>query len=560
MVYTFLSWGVIGISVLSWGYAFMRLMGRVNGYNKKPVDMMIVSGLCLLTVYAEVFSLFYKVGMIALSGVLLVALLVIVWCHKDFAAWLTWDKVRKNWYYVLVVAVIGIFVCALASGEVTHYDTYLYHAQAIHWIEDYGVVLGLGNLHMRLAYNSSFLCLQTLFSFKFLLGQSFHSMNGFIVWFMLSYAVCSMKCLKGKKVFASDFLRLAILLYYVRRVTISSPETDMFAMGLAAYIFTKWVSLLEDSEEDAAPYAYLSILALYGLSLKLSVAMVVLLAIKPACRLLAARRWKEILLYIALGMLVLAPFIVRNVVISGYLLYPYPEIDLFSADWKMPAKILLADRNEIKSWGMGRVPVDTPFSEWFPAWEGSLSSPMRMAFWASILSAAVSLIAGVVQIARKRKWDYFHVTVTMASCFLLWFYGAPLFRYGEVFLTLLPLYLAGTIFTYLSDKILKRYDAVKQRKTGLAIVIVMVLLIMCLMCPVVTGGICVDPANLIKCADYDQWDCQEIELDGLTLYIPSSGDQAGYHAFPSRPSFILENPGIQLRGDSVEDGFRWLEK
>lgn len=557
MVYTILSWGVIGISVFLWGHVFMRLIGRVNGYNRKSLDLMIVSGLCLLTVYAEIFSLFYKVGLIAVSGVLLVDLLAVVWCHKDFAAWFTWDKARKNWLYLLVVAVIGILVCALASGQVTHYDTYLYHAQAIHWIEDYGIVPGLGNLHMRLAYNSSFLCLQALFSFKFLLGQSLHSMNGFIAWFMLSYAVCSMKCWKEKKIFASDFLRLAILFYYVRRNTISSPETDMFALGLAAYIFTKWVSLLEDKEESVAPYAYLSIFALYGLSLKLSAAMIVLLAIKPACKLMASRRWKEILVYLALGILVIAPFLVRNVVISGYLIYPYPEIDLFSVDWKMPAKALLADRNDIKSWGMGRVPVDTPFSEWFPTWENSLSGFVRITFWASVLSGFVSLIAGLAQIIRKRKWDYFHVTVTMTACFLLWFYGAPLPRYGSVFLTLIPLYLAGTIVTYLSKMWLGKSNAAVQRKEGTAIVGVMVSLITCLMCLAVAESMHLNPAYLIKCADYRRPDCHETELDGLTLYIPSSGDQAGYYAFPSTPYLYS---GVHLRGDSVEDGFCRLEK
>ena len=36
-----------------------------------------------------------------------------------------------------------------------HVDTGLYHAQAIRWIEEYGVVCGLGNLHSRFAYNSA---------------------------------------------------------------------------------------------------------------------------------------------------------------------------------------------------------------------------------------------------------------------------------------------------------------------------------------------------------------------------------------------------------------------
>lgn len=60
-----------------------------------------------------------------------------------------------------------------------HYDSDLYHAQSIRWIEEYGVVPGLGNLHERFAYNSSFFALSALFSMKFLCGTSMHTMSGF---------------------------------------------------------------------------------------------------------------------------------------------------------------------------------------------------------------------------------------------------------------------------------------------------------------------------------------------------------------------------------------------
>ena len=71
-----------------------------------------------------------------------------------------------------------------ASTGIIHYDTGLYHAQSIRWIEEYGVVPGLGNLHTRLAYNSASFCLSALYSFAFLGGQSYHCVAGFLAFLL----------------------------------------------------------------------------------------------------------------------------------------------------------------------------------------------------------------------------------------------------------------------------------------------------------------------------------------------------------------------------------------
>ena len=69
---------------------------------------------------------------------------------------------------------------ANSCGPNVHVDTELYHGQAVRWMEEYSAVKGLGNIFRRSAYNSSFLCLQALFSFKFVFGQSIRN-----EWFLL---------------------------------------------------------------------------------------------------------------------------------------------------------------------------------------------------------------------------------------------------------------------------------------------------------------------------------------------------------------------------------------
>lgn len=87
-----------------------------------------------------------------------------------------------------------------------HYDSDLYHAQSIRWIEEYGVVKGLGNLHERFAYNSASFALSALYSMKFLLGKSLHTLSGFFA-FLLSLTAMDVTAAWRRKNFCFPTMR-----------------------------------------------------------------------------------------------------------------------------------------------------------------------------------------------------------------------------------------------------------------------------------------------------------------------------------------------------------------
>ncbi len=74
-------------------------------------------------------------------------------------------------------------------------------------------------------------------------------------------------------------------------------------------------------------------------------------------------------------MFVLAPWFARNVVLSGWLIYPFPYIDLFNLDWKAPLKLVILDKRWIEAWA--RMPglqpdkvLDHGFYHWWQVWPG----------------------------------------------------------------------------------------------------------------------------------------------------------------------------------------------
>ena len=186
MILTIINW--IYVLTLSYvlGSGLVSLIKKVTGYKIADWGMVIVSGIMLLTVYAQYFSIFAPVGKWANIILCVVTLCVLIICRKtirsNVAKCVVYIKKvdRKAVFWVFFNSLIVLGFVVLACQKATHPDTDGYHAQTVRWIEDYGAIKGIGNLYHRLAYNSSFLNLQALFSWKFAINQSMHVMNGFL--------------------------------------------------------------------------------------------------------------------------------------------------------------------------------------------------------------------------------------------------------------------------------------------------------------------------------------------------------------------------------------------
>lgn len=550
----------IGGTAYLFGFAFLRLIGypqknQKNGTSQvmPEIDLSVVMGMCALTVFAQIFSFVSKVSTLAFSVVIVIVALILYCFRKNIM--LAWKKYTDQKIESIGVIVILIFVGAvtvvLANQPTAHYDTDLYHAQSIRWIEEYGIVPGLGNLHNRLAYNSSFFALQALFSWNFLLGHSLHAVNAFVYFFFLSYAICSAKVFKNKKYFVSDFLRIALVSYMNYGFTVSSPETDHLALGLALYILIKWVEIWEENTGGGyeEKYTILSLIALFAISVKLSVGMIILLAIYPAIQLILMRKWKTIAKYVCVGFIIIIPFLIRNIVISGYLLYPYSKIDLFHFDWKMLAYALDFDRYEIRAWGQGLNDVNrfnAGFNEWFSTWKLQLGRPLRLLLYLNVPCIIIAVFIGIWRIIKKKDINFIIIISAIVASLMLWFTGSPLLRYGMCYIIILPLFLLGYGMHFLKGDINK------------FAVIVVIGIASYQLHPIVSTAANIQ-SPLQYNADYNTFACEVMPLNGIDIYYPVTGDQVGYGNFPSTP-YIERLEFIQMRGDSIKSGFRIKEE
>ncbi|MBQ7678841.1 MAG: hypothetical protein IJT34_03220 [Butyrivibrio sp.] len=591
--FLFLTTYVVGFVVLK---AFCRIpcmrsrkgSRRVRAYRVHYRMSYLLTGLVVVTVYAQCWSIFAGGGLVA-DLVLLLICGIFVWCFRDSLQNEIREVIRASGdsWQLPICLVLLLFTAYGSSHGLMHYDSDLYHAQAIHWIETYGSVPGLGNLHNRLAYNSAAFALSALYSGSFL-GHSTHAAAGYCAWLLACQVSELARMARRGYPILADFVRF-VALYYLFGVwrELVSPATDTFALSLMLLMIILWLELAAKGERSFVPHALLALFAVFLVTVKLTVGPLILLALWPVSRLIRRRKrgaWQPVLVCTLAALGILLPFFIRNIKLSGYLLYPFPSLDLFSLDWKIPVGTAAFDAAEIRAWGRGGTSVilaSAGLSEWVPAWFGKLPTVYRWPLLLDALAAPVVCIAaGVVawMFLRRRLFrrttvcskgpvvlqisalrfirlgDYLFLLVVLYLQLAFWFLSAPLVRYGGV--------IAWVILAILAGRGAMLVNEVLNRHRGSSAVFGRLLLAAVLLysafrtAALIREDIPRMSARYLEVQqDYGLYATASRELGGgVRIYYPTEGDQSGYAPFPATPADRVDR--VMLRGETLRQGFR----
>lgn len=570
MVQLLILWGYIFAMNACIGTGVLKILEKciygwknTSSSEKFAVSWTELAGVIAITVYAEIVSLFGAVGQIAHLLLLGLAVFFTFWCRttirkiagKILRILFSWDGVL----YLCLILLTALF----ASRGLQHTDTGIYHAQMIHWYEDYGVVKGLGNLQQHFAYNSSSLAYAAVFSMKWLVGRSLHGTNGFLQAFLVVWAVRGLRGFWRRKNHLADGCRFAILVYaLVVSERIMSPATDFSSMYLVLWVVCIWADLLTGDKNaefgQIHGYALLSVAAVFVATCKLSAGCLVILALYPFVKLLRRRQWKSIFIYIFCGVLVLAPWLIRNVLISGWLLYPFTALDLFHVDWKIPAEYVQHDSDQIKVWGRCLYDVaridESPLS-WFPVWWAEKRREEMMLLIGNVIALAGLALGGVHTVFVRREklpWDKMMLYVAILCSIAGWFLTAPFIRYGLAFLLLLPCMVIGEWIRPI------RMGPVRIL-SGFGCVGVFLCLGMFWDYYVLFDLVWIKQnmgsRYYVVQQDYDLPEVYPYEIEGgLTVYIPKQGENISYYAFPG-DAYQSMAERVKMRGESIRDGF-----
>jgi len=558
MLTILLAWIYISFLSWMWGILFLQFIKKTtrNELQLPHFSIICITGLSAITVIAAILSLFIPLGGWWVQFLFIIPCLVLFF-KKDspaFFAALKKELEYLHFFSIILLSACLLLILVMSSWTIIHPDTLGYHAQIIQWIEEYKAVPGLAHLHVRFGYQWLWFVDSALFGFSFTGKEGITFLNSTVLFWFFIFLInrINYNFLKdGKRLYGllwTALLVISMWSYTQVRLTATSASPDFIA---ALFTLVTIYLLLEKDRNhpDASTWLLVSFLALVAVTIKLSVAPILLVAVVPALLGLVKRKIKLSFTILFISIVTLFPFIARNIITSGYIVFPLTFIDVTNVDWKNDLTLTLNEKNYVTAYAKKPGVITSEISavnkmdlaEWLPTWWQNRSTADKiimillvLSFISAILSIKKILLSGFIPIL---------VLITLLTGIIFWFVNAPDPRFGF-----------GSILGFIG---VVSYLVLKEKEifTGKNLLIAILVL--------VTGSILAytgyrfvnffNKDQLLTPLGIEKSAFQASDCEGIRINTPIDGKDFGVTPVPCTD---LNCEKFSPRGNEIKDGFK----
>lgn len=541
----------------AWGYLFRDLLValKVVPRNKSNLlDTLLLStlGLFILMGVLSCWSLFYRISWEA--HIVFGTISAIVWQKKFSKAAQAIANFKD--YNKFLKCSLGLLASLILFCSLIHFhhdDNALYFLQSIQWSESNSVVPGLGNLHGRLAFNSNYFLLNALTGFSFFFEQPFYGLSSYLL--LVFSLICIELYRTSETGYSHLYLSILFFAFYGYGYSTGIPDPD-----LAAALFS-WITFLllirkVDLSKSNCLDLHTIIIVTFGVGLvtiKLSTLPMVFasgLALYSCKGALQRNHW---LLLTGIAIFFFLPWIIRSHVLSGYLVYPIPQTDIFRMDWKVPTEIALRELELIRAWARLKLQIPTevlqmPISEWLPSWLAELSIQNLILIFLCVLSPLLVLARLAYKKGTETVNNLFSIWLISFLGTTYWFLSAPDLRFGYFYISIATL--LGIAVWMEKDS---KFDVVAQNVMKLFLSVLIINSVFLPFNLFRTAENFPKTAQLLLPQPYPTIETTEYRLGSEVIRTPAEYSFCWNAPVPCAPIYI---PELELRADNAADGFR----
>ncbi len=345
MLFIAISWIYILFTTINFGVGFDKIM---NLKNKDFVTTSIL-GLFSVTILASIWAIFGRIN-IEFHFVLAV---LNIFCILKFRNEITnlyqsflADLKQLQTSLKIILAVVSILIIAQCASIPFIIDNESYYIQTIEWLNEYGFVKGIANLHLFLGQTSGWHVTQSAFSFSFLY-KNFNDLSGFCL--LLGNLFAIQKLSEYYRNNNSNYLIIGLLpffnIFFFQFISAPSPDIPVYVFSFIFFFY-----FLENFEKTTSEvFNLLLILVLFLIYIKntaLAFALFPIILLAIHYKSLSKKLLKPVLLSI----IMLSLFVIKNMIICGSPIFPSKSFTSLT-DYAVPDLIQSFYYNEIKSYG-----------------------------------------------------------------------------------------------------------------------------------------------------------------------------------------------------------------
>jgi hypothetical protein len=215
-------------------------------------------------------------------------------------------------------------------------DNETYYIQTIKWLNEYGFVKGLANLHLFFGQTSGWHITQSVFSLSFLY-ERFNDLNGFALLLANYFAFKKWDdyLTSGNKidlVFGLLPLSYAFLFQFI-----SSPSPDLPIYVFGFILFSYFLEKSDTSKSILLKK--ITVLSLFAVYIKITAVVFLLFPLLLYFKYYKIVK-KELGSIKVIGFMTLLLLIIKNITLTGYPLFPLQLLPFPSLNYKVPTEIM----------------------------------------------------------------------------------------------------------------------------------------------------------------------------------------------------------------------------
>lgn len=327
MVLIFLSWILILCFFVTTGTALKAILK----IESKGIFITALLGLFTQCFILTCCSFFFKVGFSLFLINFFIQIILFNWKKREIKDQIedTFLDIKSlaNFFKIclLFILLFSLLKCAQLPFII---DNESYYIQTIKWINDYGFVKGLANLHVFLAQNSPFHVLQAGFNFNFLTNR-INDLNGLILLLSSTYFIIEFEK-QYKKNHKIHWIGLVMVFNILFFQFINSPSPDLIIILTTQIIIYYYL----EKENNLSNFKISTIFLLSLFFIKITIAPFGLLLL-----FILNNEKKRILFFGVCSSLFITVLILKNIIITGYPLYPTSFCKV-NVDWRIPEETL----------------------------------------------------------------------------------------------------------------------------------------------------------------------------------------------------------------------------
>jgi len=541
---------IITLACLWSGILFYKFLPVKS--NPRPIINYLVSGLILLTSLTQVIVLFFPITVY--TRFVILGLLILLSIIKRKNTKLSIPEINVSASLILFF-IVWAAILLINAGPTMMDDTESYHIQSIKWIQEYGSVPGIVNLHVRFGFNSSWFSSVALFSFSSKTTGGFTVLNSVISMWLCYWFIEKFNQFKKENNFKSAFaifstFIVALVIWPLIRGNAATANYDFITTFIVLVFFTEVFF-----SEKTSPSVEWIIWPVYLLTVRLINFPLLLLSLFAFTLFIKQKQQRQLLLPLAYCFLLIVPFIIRSIIISGYPFYPATNFDFTNVDWKADSQVTEKFLEFIKYYNR----VSTTYfdieqtkalsSAWVPAWFHHLFLFDKILVLAGYTGV---FFTGIKLFIQKNNYTKSIITGLMILWLISWFIIAPdpRFVYGILLFGIF-------LLAYHLISIIKDPGSIRFLSNALITLMIAGLSYYLVSKPLKQK----EYRNWISPLQLPQPPVKEFVIDGTIFRIPESiNNNWNARCYGTQLPCLYEiDPRLKMRGKNISNGFH-LEK